>query len=237
MPNWVKNKISFEGQLERIEEMLAFIKTTGDDCESYIDFNKIVPMPESLNIVSGGSTDTGISLVKYLSGDDSLFNEMLKYGWVKNSGIKTTNELFEYLKSQKNYQELVDIGKRAIYNVENYGHTDWYSWCCDKWGTKWNSCRSSLDENNLLTFETAWSNPYPVLVELSIKFPDIKFTVEYADEDIGSNCGKYALINGEEFDYEEYDGIKSCEVWNYDPADYFPEFFRDKQIDKIIGDE
>lgn len=47
-----------------------------------------------------------------------------------------------------------------------------------------------------LSFSTAWSSPQPVFAALSRKFPDLEFEITFADEDIGSNCGKYVLKDG-----------------------------------------
>ena len=236
MPNWVRNKVSFEGPSDKIEAMLDSIKSvSGNGNVNYIDFEKIIPMPESLKIDSGSLTDTGISLVKYLNGDDTNLKKMLSYPWVINAGIKTVEELFEEFKKRDNYNSTIEQGKRAIFNLENYGHNDWYSWSVDNWGTKWNAGETSYD-GGVLEFETAWSTPEPVMIELSDMNPDITFIVEYADEDIGSNCGKYTLKGGVG-EYVEYDGIGACEVWGYDPAEYYSEIYRDQQIDKILGDE
>ena len=236
MPNWVRNKVSFEGLSDKIEAMLDSIKSVnGNGDINFIDFDKIIPMPESLKIESGTSTDTGIALVKYLSGDYSELKKMLSYQWVTNAGIKTVEELFEDFKKSENYEKTIEQGKKAIFNLENYGHNDWYSWSVDKWGTKWNASETSSD-GEVLEFETAWSSPEPVIVKLSDMNPDITFIVEYADEDIGSNCGRYTLKEGVG-EYVEYDGIQACEVWGYDPAEYYPEIYRDQQIDKILGEE
>jgi len=128
MPNWVRNKVSFEGPSDKIEAMLDSIKSvSGNGNVNYIDFEKIIPMPESLKIDSGSLTDTGISLVKYLNGDDTNLKKMLSYPWVINAGIKTVEELFEEFKKRDNYNSTIEQGKRAIFNLENYGHNDWYS--------------------------------------------------------------------------------------------------------------
>ena len=66
-------------------------------------------------------------------------------------------------------------------------------------------------------------------------FPDVTITVEYAEEDIGSNCGRVTILNSEIIEDIEYDGIKACEIWKLDPADYFPDYRRDKRIDEIIN--
>ncbi len=48
-----------------------------------------------------------------------------------------------------------------------------------------------------LTFLTVWSAPHPVLEKLSEMYPDVKFEHEWADEDIGMNCGRYVYFDGE----------------------------------------
>ena len=236
MPNWIKNKISFEGPEDQIKSMLDSIKSVSVNGDvNFIDFDKIIPMPESLKIESGASTDTGMALIKYLNGDYSELKKMLSYQWVTNTGIKTVEELFEDFKKRENFDKTIEQGKKALYNIENYGHNDWYSWSIENWGTKWNSSETSY-EGGCLEFETAWSTPEPLIVKLSEMYPDIEFSVEYADEDIGSNCGRYTLKGGEG-EYVEYDGVGACEVWGYDPAEYYPEIYRDQQIDKILGAE
>ena len=63
------------------------------------------------------------------------------------------------------------------------------------------------------------------IVELSRKFPHANIRVKYADEDIGSNCGWYALCKGDFVD----DGYPSkgnaaidfaCNIWGYDANAY-----------------
>ena len=43
-----------------------------------------------------------------------------------------------------------------------HGYVDWYDWCCEHWGTKWNAHQYS-HECGEVWFETAWSHPYPVI--------------------------------------------------------------------------
>lgn len=58
MPNHVKTIINFHGEDKDIEKVLSLIK--GDDMN--VDFNKLIPKPESLNIESSSNTERGISL-------------------------------------------------------------------------------------------------------------------------------------------------------------------------------
>lgn len=59
MPNWVQINLHFNGEKSKIKELLENFKNDEAGFGS-IDFNKIVPMPESLNIECGSKTDEGI---------------------------------------------------------------------------------------------------------------------------------------------------------------------------------
>ena len=61
MPNHVTNIIELECSRERSKEIMEFLRADGQDYGS-VDFNKLIPMPESLNITSGSETDRGIEI-------------------------------------------------------------------------------------------------------------------------------------------------------------------------------
>lgn len=107
-------------------------------------------------------------------------------------------------------EEGVDFG-RVIPpppNIEEGGCTGrhpegvvcWYRWNVDNWGTKWNAYSQDLHvDEGWVKFETAWSHPFPVVFELSKRFPDDVIDVEFADEDLGYNVGVYKVKGGAEF--------------------------------------
>lgn len=86
----------------------------------------------------------------------------------------------------------------------------------------------------LVEFETAWSYPEPVINEMSKRFPNIFFDIEWADEDIGMNCGSYNLHNlketnvivapnykTQEKNKERYKWVKkACDIKGIDPIYY-----------------
>lgn len=59
MPNHVANHISLQGDPEKIRSMLEAIQSDELGVGS-VDFNKIIPMPKSLNIEAGSRTDRGL---------------------------------------------------------------------------------------------------------------------------------------------------------------------------------
>ena len=86
---------------------------------------------------------------------------------------------------------------------EQYGSDNWYDWSIANWGTKWNSygyhdCTEKDFDGATLTFDTAWSNPQPVIAALAEKYPDLHFSHKWADEDFGYNVGEKEYEDGEE---------------------------------------
>ena len=89
---------------------------------------------------------------------------------------------------------------------ELYSKNNWYDWSVANWGTKWNAYGFDPDtdysKEKELRFLTAWSAPHPILEKLAKMFPDVKLEHEWADEDIGMNCGRRVYYDGERI--EEY---------------------------------
>ena len=113
----------------------------------------------------------------------------------------------------------------------------WYDWCRENWGTKWDVNETYEDGDGYIWFDTAWSTPHEIICELSIRYPELIFEVTFADEDLGSNCGMYQFQNADEIEFTSYGIEEACDIWDYDISEYAPEIYRDRQIDKIIGDE
>lgn len=44
-----------------------------------------------------------------------------------------------------------------------------------------------------ISFDTAWSTPEPIIVQLSKDLPEVEMFILYADEDIGYNYGAYIM--------------------------------------------
>lgn len=230
MPNYVYNQIEIQGDQKEIDDLL---KNVASD-KNYFDFEKIIPIPGSLKIDSGTISDRIYAIYLYENKiDEDPLKEYLSYSFIKNEGITTLEEVYDYFVKKVNYYNR-DMCKQIHDNMEKYGSKDWYEWSCKNWGTKWNSSESDVI-GNFITFQTACSTPSPIIEKLSIDYPNLEFIVKYADEDIGgSNCGTYIMKNGGVIFEEGGDIVFSCELWGYDPAEY-ESYRRDKTIDSIIN--
>ena len=235
MPNHVTNILTITGPEELVAKIKSEISGSYDDGEQmYIDFNKIIPRPDSLNITSGRSTSNGIAILKYRAGDPTAINGIMGYQWATE--FATPEDLINYMleKGSANLEE----AQKALDNIRDYGHQDWYSWSTSNWGTKWNAYSQNSDEgSNEISFETAWSTPYPVIEALSRKYPEAVISMRYADEDFGHNLGKFSLLNGEEETTPEGGSNEAYEL----AADIqgSPEWFTDRlyEIEAETADE
>lgn len=106
------------------------------------------------------------------------------------------------------FQGPLGNAERAIVGSDN-----WYDWNIENWGTKWNAVDTARISEDSFSFDTAWANPEPVILALSLKYPKTLFQVAYADEDLGSNAGVYIVKNGiieHEIDVERIEWL-ACE--------------------------
>lgn len=145
------------------------------------DFEKIVKMPESLNISSDG----------FLMPIENQFSVHTKFK-------EHLNEIKKFCENNPTRKD--ETMQNFIAGIKNYidfGHASWYSWSVANWGTKWNSSDCENISENMFDFTTAWSG-VPNLIDLMSKeFPEITFVYEYSDEDTGCNCGIGKYRNGQ----------------------------------------
>ena len=219
-----------------------------------LDFNKLIPMPQSLMIEAGSSTEQGIEIYLTAVNPNTRDYDLPKMPKDKfNQLVSDLNaeRLFAMYRTRLSDEEiqgatkycslekLIDAGKQAIDNMLNYGATTWYDWSIKNWGTKWNSYDNWKDNDKEFQFSTAWSAPHPVLDALAKKYPDVGITHEWADEDLGHNCGLSKYKNGKCYMLTNMDDIENnettikrkirfaAEAWGYD-ADQILEEYADQ---------
>lgn len=225
MPNWVENRLSYNGNETEIKEMLEKIRYDNATIGT-IDFNKIIPMPKSLDIECGSRTDKGIEMVKNylenlpaeLKGKEGTYEEILEDLHNHSADISDDEE-----------KKIWDVGVTAVDNLYKYNAPTWYEWCNDNWNTKWNACgydeNTDYSDSDFIWFQTAWSAPIPVIKKLSEMYPNIELTLEFADEDLGQNCGEMKFKGGDIIEeYIPHTGKEAMEfaarVWEYDLSDF-----------------
>lgn len=191
MPNWVRTRLTFNGEQNRVAEIKELVKTTGKNAQgkytNEFDFNKVIPMPEELNIPSSSSGDLGM---RYL-----LLNAKHPILWTEDD--RSFMESMKKVKEENpdRFNADIELGKKYLSNIAKYGHKDWYSWRIEHYGTKWGASEVEWISDNCVEFETAWSFCFPIVKKLSEMFPTLTIEAEWADEDVASNTGSIEICN------------------------------------------
>jgi hypothetical protein len=168
MPNHVTNILRICGDESLVSKIKKEISSGIGEIVSFIDFNKIDPLPEELRET--------FSPPRIISREDYEKQESERANGNKvDRGI--TEEMW------------LDFEKR-------FGASCWYDWQKKNWGTKWNAYSQTLEKNGDIRFKTAWSTPSLLMIKLSVKYPEAEFFVRFACEDTGYNVGEYKTING-----------------------------------------
>lgn len=225
MPNHVMNVVKMEGITRLPLFTMEYDKFLERDVENF-DFNKIIPMPESLNITSGSVTDQCIVYylterctipIACLEDGGAEMRKMVKNSFSNDWVQEVFNRVMEcaYKASESEKEKMYRDGKTYVENYRNYGHTTWYDWCCSNWGTKWNAYEYEQVDEDTIEFETAWSNPEPVMLKLSKMYPEETIEHWWADEDMGNNSGYRVYQNGEivEGDYNDFCSSEAYETY------------------------
>ena len=111
--------------------------------------------------------------------------------------------------------------------LEKYGCLDWYACGIQNWGTKW-------DVDNIpwyvapgsisVSFDTAWSPPTPVVIELSRRYP--KVSVRHAYSEGGCNfAGVDVYENGGVLHSEDITPSAHCKFNEETDEDITDEFY------------
>ena len=171
MPNWCYNEITFNpADVAKVKALVS----PDPNIEAF-DLNRILPMPETLAISCGSSTQDAEEFLTTGKYDADRYPDE---GEEPDPGIFVgRKELIE----PHTLPELRAFAKLIQKNKRDYGAAGWYEWRCKYWGTKWNTDDVKWDKCRVF-FDTAWAPPIHALEELSKKL-GITFTVSAEEPD------------------------------------------------------
>ena len=190
MANWVRNRIVFKEAdgMEAFKE--KFVK------DRVFSFNNVIEMPKSLNIETGSESHRALKVYLHSLGKKDADELAVKIG--KDIAISDREYDQRYGKlSKEALKKYLELGKTQVDNYRKYGYTDWYGWRNANWGTMWDAVVVSADGLSII-FDTACDCPMPIIERIAKALKNYTFALEYADENIGYNCGAYIFQDGKQ---------------------------------------
>lgn len=130
----------------------------------------------------------------------------IKFNKIKSDDISIILSLLTDEKNSIDFNKIIpepeqesDCDKSYILNkdatnieiIDDKPWFDWYTWRMAHWGTKWNAfaCYTEIGKSYItFKFATAWLPAIRIIERLNLL--GYNFTVRYADEDLGNNCGE-----------------------------------------------
>ncbi|MDR0851744.1 MAG: hypothetical protein LBN36_04565 [Clostridiales Family XIII bacterium] len=230
MPNHITNEIRIEADPKRIHAILESIK---NDLYGFgtIDFNKIIPVPQELNIRPDSYMDKAIEIYAVMQENGITYTDNGHYEIVDLGAMNMT---FAYFKEQygsaiEEDPAIIEFGHICHDNKEQHGAASWYEWCQNAWGTRWNAFGFEYypkvsEGMDTIMFDTAWSGVPQVLAKLSQDYPETMIHYRWAGEDIGNKVGMMDLRGGTvQSIYAPPNGSMdaqklACDIMRCDPA-------------------
>lgn len=217
MPNWVQHTLTFDAQTDYDTFVDKYTDDNGD-----MDFNRIIPMPKSLQVGNDPfchskailmvreMINRGNTREQCIEGIKPYITSSEYHIYAQLSGIDTDKPEIVNTEAENLYKKALDDKQYDagdtippyLDNFTKYGVTSWYGWSIKNWGTKWNAADTTLHpENNRIIFETAWSVVAELLLKAHSDTGNIPFTLYYIDE--GGPEGRCAFKDGTITDVEE----------------------------------
>ena len=104
-------------------------------------------------------------------------------------------------------QKLLEAQQKQ--NVERHGYKDWYDFCCNEWGTKWDvDCAEAFSKDGAIhtSFDSAWAPP----IAFYEKLADLGYTVKAYYFEPGMNFA--GIWEDGDDDYYDLSGMDSGDV-------------------------
>lgn len=177
MPNHITNKV------QAPKEVLVTLL----NADGRIDFNTIIPFAGTFKW--NGIDGLAETCAEAISGEPLNGHPLI-------ASLQRDNRSRASIAgcSDEQFEQFIQM----LRNKRTTGHFHTLDFARDKWGTKWNAYDQLIAlEQGILNFDTAWSCPKPVFQALSALHPQSEIIVQFADEDLGSNCGTLVFKAGE----------------------------------------
>lgn len=177
MANWVTTKVT------ALPHVLAALLNT----DRVVDFSRIEAFSGTFacnSIDNAAETLAEIVVSRPLSEDPELASLQAEFRAETTLSSLDDQALEQFVQMLRNHRHC------------GFFHESGFAY--ERWGTACNAVESAVDlAAGTALFQTAWSCPIPVFYALSKQFPSDRIEIQFADEDVRRNCGRFALLDGE----------------------------------------
>ena len=164
-----------------------------------------------------------VNSLSTLDGLELFASSLRKSEWRQKILELGVDEIMRLIREDKSLDEN-DISKAelAVTAIVKTGYANWYDWCVDNWGVKWDvdtvhfmhadesafKDDEKSDPDLIVKFETPWAPPVGILKRISEQYPDARFYLRWADEfgpgnGVGLLVAESGMIDEQKIDDED----------------------------------
>lgn len=164
-----------------------------------IDFNKLIPMPQELDMRAGFVTHMGLKqYINFLTESVVTAQATLFASEAERTAIIGAH-LAKWGAVELKDPEAWALGKKAFQNLKKYGCPTWVEWSELNWGTRDNAfnCTALDSASDTMVFQTTDAAVPKIAAALSQKFPAQKITYYWTDEKSKQRLGQMVFQDGD----------------------------------------
>ena len=164
-----------------------------------------------------------VNSLSTLDGFEFFASSLKKSDWRQKILELGVDEVMRRIREDKTLDDH-DVSKAelAVTAIVKTGYANWYDWCVDNWGVKWDvdtiffmhadESPFKDDEKSepdlIIEFETPWAPPVGILKRISEQYPEARFYLRWADEfgpgnGVGLLVAEAGLIDERDIDDEK----------------------------------
>lgn len=200
------NHITFgtdEVSLSAFQFMLHEVQAEGQPLGS-IDFNRLIPMPQELDMRAGFVTNLGLTQYINFMAESAITAQATLFASEAERTTIVGVHLAKWGAVELKDPEAWALGKKAFQNLKKYGCPTWVEWCKLNWGTRDNAfnCTALDSTSDTIVFQTTDTAVPKIAAELSKKFPAQNITYHWADEKTKQHLGHMVFQGGKAIEVE-----------------------------------
>ena len=197
----IVNHITFgtdDASLAAFLFMLHEVRAEGQPLGS-IDFNKLIPMPQELDMRAGFVTHLGLKQYMAFVAESAAVAKATMFTPEAECTPIVAGHLAKWDAVEKKDPEAWALGEKAFQNIKKYGCPTWVEWTGLNWGTRDNAFNcSALDStSDTMVFQTTSTAVPKIVAALSKKHPAQEITYSWADGDTRQHLGRMVFKGGE----------------------------------------
>ena len=164
-----------------------------------------------------------VNSLSTLDGFEFFASSLKKSDWRQKILEIGEHEVIRRIREDKSIgRQEAHMAELAVKAIVKTGYANWYDWCVDNWGVKWDvdtiffmhadESPFKDDEKSepdlIIEFETPWAPPVGILKRISEQYPEARFYLRWADEfgpgnGIGFLVAEAGLIDERDIDDEK----------------------------------